>query len=492
MIERLRRCEKSPRPLPLLLALSLSAAPPQAFSGPPQALPAPPESEQEVREFTLDNGLTLLVKEDHRAPVVVSQVWYKVGGSYEPPGRTGISHALEHMMFQGTERHPKGEFMRIIAENGGRNNAFTAADYTAYFQVLESSRLAVSFELEADRMRGLIIDPAEFAKEIEVVKEERRLRTEDRPQAYLYETAMATAWQTSPYRNPVVGWMADLENMTAADLEQWYRLWYAPNNATVVVAGDVDSAAAHALAKKHFGDLRPETITPPRPLPETEQSGIKRVVARRPARLPHLLMIYKAPSLRAALLAEQTPDWEPYALVVLDNILSGGGSARFAARLVRGAEVATSVGSSYSFSDRLDGKFVINGAPAQGRDTRELEDAVRAQIALLQAEPVTAAELERVKAQAISADVYEKDSVFYQALILGVFETNGLGWRRAAEYVDQLRAVTAEQVMLVAGKYLRDERLTVAELEPLPLDDRENAPAAEPPDAGTPGGGHVH
>ena len=208
-----------------------------------------------VYEFELDNGLKLLVKEDHRAPVVVTQVWYKVGGSYEYDGITGISHALEHMMFKGTEKFPPGEFSRVISENGGRDNAFTGPDYTSYFQTLEKTRLPISFELEADRMRYLTLSNEEFIKEIEVVKEERRLRTEDNPQSFLYETAKATAFQTSPYRFPVVGWMQDLSSMTIDDLSSWYEKWYAPNNATVVVVGDVDPYHVYALAYKYFSPL---------------------------------------------------------------------------------------------------------------------------------------------------------------------------------------------------------------------------------------------
>ena len=190
-------------------------------------------------EFSLDNGLRVIIREDHRAPVVVSQIWYKVGGSYEHAGITGISHALEHMMFKGTKAHPAGEFSRIISDNGGNENAFTGNDYTAYFQTLEKSRLPISFELEADRMQHLLLEPEDFAREIEVVKEERRLRTEDSPQSYLNEVAMATSFQTSPYRYPIIGWMSDLRKMNAGELKSWYRQWYEPNNATLVVAGDV-------------------------------------------------------------------------------------------------------------------------------------------------------------------------------------------------------------------------------------------------------------
>ncbi|HDN27541.1 MAG TPA: insulinase family protein, partial [Thioploca sp.] len=200
----------------------------------------------EVHEFTLDNGLHLIVKEDHRAPVVVSQVWYKVGASYEQEGKTGLSHMLEHMMFKGTEKYPAGEFSRIMAVNGARENAFTGTDFTTYFQTLEKSRLSLSFEMEADRMRHLVLTEEEFAKEREVVTEERRMRVEDRPIGQTREHFKATAYQTSPYQNPIIGWMSDLKNYTLADLQAWYQRWYAPNNAIVVVVGDVEPQAVLA------------------------------------------------------------------------------------------------------------------------------------------------------------------------------------------------------------------------------------------------------
>ena len=222
----------------------------------------------DVQEFMLDNGLKLVVKEDHRAPVVVSQVWYKVGSSYEHAGITGISHALEHMMFKGTKKYPPGEFSRIIATNGGEENAFTSSDYTAYFQTLEKSRLPISFELESDRMRNLVLPKDEFAREIEVVKEERRMRTEDDPQALLYETLNATAFETSPYRQPIIGWMSDLEAMKISSLKDWYKKWYAPNNATVVVVGDVNADEVYKLALKYFAPLPRENIPEVSALPE--------------------------------------------------------------------------------------------------------------------------------------------------------------------------------------------------------------------------------
>ncbi len=427
-------------------------------------LPAP-VLQAEVHEYNLDNGLRLLVKEDRRAPVVVSQVWYRIGSSYEHDGITGVSHALEHMMFQGTENYPGGEFSRIIAENGGNENAFTGRDYTAYFQTLEKSRLETSFELEADRMRNLLLTPQDFAKEIEVVKEERRLRTEDSPVAYLYETALATAFQTSPYRLPIIGWMADLDAMAVADLRAWYERWYAPGNAVVVVAGDVEHDSVRRLAEKHFGPIRAAPPVVVRTPPEVTQQGMKRVTVKRPAELPHLLLAYKTPVLHTA--ADTPAAWEPYALEVLAGVLDGGYSARLETNLVRGQEVAVSVSASYDLSGRLPGLFTIQAAPARGKTMDELERAVRAQLEQLKQEQISAAELARVKAQVVSGDVYERDSLFYQAMELGLYETVGLPWRLADEYVPQIQSVRAEQVQQVADKYFRDDGLTVAALEPI-------------------------
>ncbi len=431
-----------------------------------------------VHEYELDNGLKLLVKEDHRAPVVVSQVWYKVGGSYEYDGITGISHALEHMMFKGTEAYPAGEFSRIISANGGRENAFTGPDYTAYFQTMEKSRLEISFKLESDRMRNLTLPAEEFAKEIEVVKEERRWRTEDNPQSYLYEVAMATAYQTSPYRFPVIGWMHDLNKMTIEDLQDWYQKWYAPNNATVVVAGDVNPEEVLALAKKYFGPLpkgKPITIAEHKEVP---QQGLKRVKVKRPAELPSLIMAYKVPSENQNTMNNKEYNWEPYALEVLAGILDGGNSARFSSRLVRGTEIAASTGVSYRMASRLNNVFMLSGTPSQGKTVEELELALRKEIIDLQTNPVAEGELQRVKAQVISSDVYEKDSVFYQGMILGMLETIGLPWKLADNYVARIKEVTAEQVQAVAKKYFTDDRLTVAELEPLPLNSRPRRPMA--------------
>lgn len=424
-------------------------------------LPFTPFAADDVHEFVLDNGLKLVVKEDHRAPVVVSQVWYKVGSSYEYAGITGISHVLEHMMFKGTENLAPGEFSRIIAAEGGEENAFTGRDYTAYFQSLQRDRLETSFRLEADRMRNLTLPADEFAKEVQVVMEERRLRTEDNPQALTYERFNATAYLVSPYRHPVIGWMNDLQHLEVDDLREWYRLWYAPNNATVVVAGDVDPQEVLALARKHFGPLQPEEVNGPKPRREPPQLGEQRVRVHVPAQLPYLIMGYKVP-----VVGQAAVEWEPYALEVLAGVLDGGNSARLQRELVRGSGVAASASAGYGVYSRLDSMLVLDATPAPGHTVAEVEEALREQIRRLRDEPVTPQELARVKAQVVAHNVYERDSVFYQAMQIGMLETLGLDWRLIDEYVPRVRAVTAEQVQAVARKYLRDDRITVGVLEP--------------------------
>jgi len=429
------------------------------------------QSHAQTHEFQLRNGMKVIVKEDHRAPIVVSQIWYKVGSSYEHSGITGVSHVLEHMMFKGTKKYPAGEFSRIISINGGRENAFTGQDYTAYFQQLEKSRLAISFKLEADRMRNLKLTAEEFAKEVKVVMEERRLRTDDDPQSLLYEQFSASAFVSSPYHHPVIGWMEDLKNMQVDDLQQWYQQWYAPNNATLVVSGDIDPLEVKKLAKKYFGRIKPAKIRPLKPSKDVPQQGPKRLQLKAAAQVPYLIMGYKVPVLKTA-----SEDWEPYALEVLAGILDGGNSSRISKNLIRGQQVASSASAGYSMMSRLDDMFIFDGAPTPTSGIKAVETALRQQITLLRDEPVSNDELQRVKAQVIAADVYGRDSVFYQAMKIGMMETVGLDWRLIDSYVEKVRAVTAAQVQAVAKKYLHDDNLTVAVLEPLSDDSKNAAP----------------
>ncbi|MDS4025406.1 MAG: pitrilysin family protein [Candidatus Contendobacter sp.] len=428
-----------------------------------------------VHEFTLANGLKVLVREDHRAPVAVSQIWYKVGSSYEPSGLTGISHLLEHMMFKGTPTVPGGEFSRLIAANGGQENAFTSYDFTAYFQTLEKDRLELSFRLEADRMRHLLLKPEDVAKEAQVVAEERRLRTEDQPEALTQERFQAAAYITNPYRNPIIGWMQDIQAIRPDDLKHWYQQWYAPNNATLVVVGDVNPTQVRELAEKHFGPLSPSDLTPPRLDQDIPQLGERRVVVKTPAEVPYVTLGYKAPTFKTA-----AEDWEPYALDVLDGVLDGGSSGRISRNLIRGSQVAATAGTDYTPTARLEELFVLEGNPAPGHTNAELEQALRAEVAKLREELIGPEELARVVAQVAATDIYQQDSLFYQAMRLGTLETVGLGWNRLDDYVQRIQAVTPEQVRAVARKYLTDDRLTVATLEPLPLDGRRS----NPPNAG--------
>ena len=428
-----------------------------------------------VTEYQLDNGLKLIVKEDHRAPVVVSQVWYKVGSSYEQNGTTGISHQLEHMMFKGTENLGPNEFSQIIAANGGNENAFTGRDYTAYFQTLEKDRLEVSFRLEAERMRKLVIDSAELLKEREVVAEERRMRTEDNPQALLSEAFNATAFVNSPYHHPVIGWMSDINHYEADDLRKWYQKWYAPNNATVVIVGDVQTEAVLALAKQYFGQLKPETTGQLKPQIEIEQRGKRMIEVKAPAELPYMMMGWKVPVVATI---DKGSSWEPYALEMLAGILDGGASARFSRNLVRGEEVAANVGAGYGLFSRLADVFTVAGTPVKGKTIADLQQAVMKQITQLQTELVSEQELNRIKAQVVANAVYERDTVFYQAMQIGMLETIGLDWRLGDAYVDNIQAVTAEQVQAVAKKYFNNQGLTVAELIPMPLDGKKPAISA--------------
>jgi len=418
-------------------------------------------AETKVFEHTLSNGLKVLVKEDHRSPIAVSQVWYKVGSSYEPGGITGISHMLEHMMFKGTDKHPAGEFSRIVAENGGEENAFTGQDYTAYFQTMEASRLAVSFELEADRMRNLHLLPDELKKELQVVTEERRMRTDDNPQAKMQEQFMSVAYSNSPYKHPVIGWPSDIVNYTVEDLQAWYQRWYAPNNATLVVVGDVQPNAVFELAEKYFGALKPSDIKPLKPQAEIEQLGVRKMTVKVPAKLPSILMGYKVPVLKTA-----TNEADAYALEVLAGVLDGGSSARLSSDLVRGKQIAVAASAGYGLISRMSDMFELEATPAEGKTVIELEAALKNEIKKLQQTLISKEELQRIKAQVLASDIFQKDSGFYQAMEIGTLETVGLGWQKANDYVANINKVTAEQVREVAQKYLVEDHLSIAYLEP--------------------------
>ena len=422
-------------------------------------------------ETTLDNGLRVIVKEDKRAPTAVHMVWYRIGSMDEVDGTSGVAHVLEHMMFKGTPDVGPGQFNKRVAAAGGRDNAFTSRDYTAYFQQIPKEKLDEMMQLEADRMRHLTVDEKEFAQEIRVVMEERRMRTDDNPEAKLFEQMNATAFQAHPYRRPIIGWMSDLENMSAADAKAWYETWYVPNNAYVVVSGDVDHKEVFALAQKHYGALTGRALPARKAQIEPRQEGPRRITVKAPAELPVLIMGYKAPILR-----NPQTDRDPYALEILAAILDGHDAARFNKKLVREDKIALSAGVDYSNTARGPGMLFLYGSPSEGKTVADLEAALRAEITRIQQDGVSAAELKRTKAQLVAGQVYKLDSMFGQAMEIGQMEAVGLSWKDVEIMLERLQQVSAADVQAVARKYFDDDALTIGVLDPQPLDGKPRRP----------------
>jgi zinc protease len=423
-------------------------------------------------ETTLKNGLRVIVKEDHRAPTAVQMVWYRVGSIDEVDGASGVAHVLEHMMFKGTPSVGPGEFNKRVAAAGGRDNAFTSRDYTAYFQQVPKEKLEDMMQLEADRMRHLNVDAKEFEQEIKVVMEERRMRTDDNPQSKLFEQMNAVAFQAHPYRRPIIGWMNDLETMTAADAKAWYDTWYVPNNAYVIITGDVDHKDVFALAEKYYAPLEGHALPLRRQQIEPAQEGPRQVTVKAPAELPVLIMGYKAPILR-----DIDKDSDPYALEMLTSILDGHDAARFNKKLVREDKVALAVGIEYDNTARGPGMLYLNGTPSEGKTVGDLEAALRAEIALIQKEGVSEQELKRAKAQLIAGQVYKLDSMFGQAMEIGQIESAGLPYQKLDRMLEKLQKLTAAEVQAVAKKYFNDDALTIGLLDPQPLDGKPRRPA---------------
>ena len=416
-----------------------------------------------THEFTLDNGLKLIVREDHRAPVAVSQLWYKVGSSYETPGKTGLSHALEHMMFKGSAKLGPGESSRILRELGAEENAFTSDDYTAYYQVLASDRLSVAFELEADRLASLRLPPEEFKREIEVIKEERRLRTEDNPSAKAYERFQALAFPASGYHTPTIGWMADLERMTVEELRAWYETWYVPNNATLVVVGDVVPSEVHALAQRYFGSIAQRPV-PQAQIPlELSTPGQRLLTLHLPTQLPSLMMGFNVPGLATAEQPRQV-----HALRLAAALLDGGYSARLPTRLERGEELVSGASAWYDGFSRGDSLFILSATPnvQTGKTLEQVEAGLWRELEDLKNTPPSAEELARVRAQVIAGLVYERDSITSQATAIGQLETVGLSWKLIDQELAELEAVTPADIQQAASTFFTRDRLSVAHVLP--------------------------
>ena len=415
----------------------------------------------EIFQARLDNGLTVLVKEDHRAPVVAHMVWYRVGSNFEPNGITGISHMLEHMMFKGTDTLGPGEFSRRVARMGGTENAFTSHDYTAYFQNVGRQHLEEVMALEADRMRHLKLVDSEFQRERKVVAEERRWRVEDNPEARLYELFNAQAFVNSPPHHPVIGWMTDIQHYTLDDLKAWYQRWYAPNNAIVVVVGDVRPEEVLALAKKYYGPLKAETIIPPKPQKEQPQQGERRVMLKAAVKVPTVVLGFHVPSL---LTAEN--EREAWALELAAAVLAGDSSSRLPRTLVRERKLAASADAGYDLLSRWDTLFTLDGQPAEGQDVKALEQALWEAVEALKTRPLSKDEMARVLAQVEAEKVYSRDSVMGQAMTIGMLASLGLPPDLDTHWGEHLRQVTAEDIQAVAKKYFRKENMTVGVLLP--------------------------
>lgn len=419
----------------------------------------------QISEHTLENGLKVVVQVDKRAPIASVQVWYHVGSADEVRGLTGISHALEHMMFRGTPNYPNDTYSEIIAKNGGRDNAFTTQDFTGYYANVEKSKVALCLELEADRMQHLTLDPALYQLEMKAVREERRLRTDDNPKAVTFERFLATAHANGPYHHPVIGWMEDLFHFTDKDLRSWYQQYYVPNNATVVVVGDVEPKQVFELAEKYFGTIPKKDLPKPLPGKDIAPLGERRIKVEYAAELPYLIIGFQVPSLITA-----TEAWEPYALAVLANALDGGESARLPKNLIREQEVCASCYAHYDFLQRYDTQFILRGTPSEATSIVQLEAAIMSELNKLKTHKLESKELTRIKTQLTADEIYSKDGITDQAEILATFESIGSNWQASQQLIDKIQAVTAEQVQQVAQKYLINNRLTIAELVPMKQD----------------------
>jgi len=437
-----------------------------------------------VEQFTLANGMTVIIKPDKRAPTVAHMLWVRVGSMDEVDGTSGVAHALEHMMFKGTATVKPGEFSRRVAALGGRENAFTSRDSTGYYQQIPSAKLEDVMMLEADRFANNQWADDEFKREIEVVKEERRSRTEESPRAMMYEQATAMMFTASPYRRPIVGWMSDLDAMTPDDLRDFYKRWYVPGNAALVIAGDVDVAQARQLAEKYYGPIAARPVPVRKPRLEPDQTGLRQLEFKGQASQAYVGMSFKVPQLRAADLAAvaapspsasaaspASASRDALALTVLAAVLDGYSGARLDRALSQGeGRLADSAGASSALFGRGPQVFVLDGIPADGKTAQQVAVALRQQVALIAKNGVSEAELNRVKTQWVASETYKLDSVFSQARELGSNWVQGMPPDTSTRVIAALRTITSAEVQAVAARYFGDDQMTMATLLPQPID----------------------
>ncbi|MBI4246564.1 MAG: insulinase family protein [Candidatus Rokubacteria bacterium] len=407
---------------------------------------------------TLDNGLRVLLLPDHRSPIVSFQVWYRVGSRNERRGATGLAHFLEHMMFRGTPRHGPREFARLVEQNGGRDNAFTTQDVTSYFVNIAADKLDLVLDLEADRMQHLLLDPPAVDAERQVVIEERRTRTEDDPEGFLGEEVGALAFRTHPYGQPIVGWMEDLTRITPDQLRAFYRTYYVPNNALVVAVGDFEPSEVLRKIRDRFGRIPRAADPPPVGTVEPAQHGERRVVVRKPAKLPVVYLAWHVPNHRSG---------DAPALEVLSTILSAGRTSRLYRQLVYERQLALEAGGDYPYFSLDPNLFWFWATAMPGQTPEALEQALLAEMARLGAEPVGGEELQRAKNQIEAAFVFGQDSIHRRASLLARFELVG-GYALRDAYVARIRAVTASDIQRVARAWFPPDRRNAGILLPAP------------------------
>ena len=449
-------------------ALLVLGAPPVLAQPASAAAQRPVASAQ---QFVLSNGMTLMVSVNRRAPTAVHMLWLRVGSIDEVDGTSGVAHVVEHMMFKGTPSLAPGEYSKRIAALGGRDNAFTSRDATAYYQQIPAARLREVMELEADRFARNTWADEEFKREIEVIKEERRQRVDDSPRAQLYEIARAAMFTASPYRRPIIGWMNDLDAKTAQDVREFYKRWYAPANAAVVVAGDVDVDQVRQWAEQYYGAIPARAVPERKPRLEPPQSGPRRIEHRARSNQPYVSLMYKVPQLEAQALrqAELGPGTsrDALALTVLAAVLDGHSAARLDRALTQGERrLALRAGAFNGLYGRGPQVFVLDGVPADGVPAQQLMDALREQVGRIAREGVSEVELARVKTQWVASETYKRDALFSQANELGSNWLLGFPIDAGAVIVQHLRSITAQEVQSVAQRYFGDEQLTEAVLVP--------------------------
>jgi zinc protease len=429
------------------------------------AAPARAAFVDQVLETTLKNGLKVILLENHKAPLVTFQVWYRVGSRNEQWGKTGLSHMLEHMMFKGTEKVGPGEFSRTIEQNGGDENAFTSSDFTAYFENMSANLVHIPISLESDRMHGLLLKEEEFKTERSVVMEERRLRTDDNPQALLLEQLEATAFQLQPYHWPVIGWMQDIARYSVDDLRSYYKTYYNPANAIVVVVGDFNKEKVLPQMEQAFAAIPAGSAPDQHRDQEQPQLGERRIIVRKEAQLASVVKAYHVPNLKE-------PD--SYVLEVIAAILSAGESSRLSRTLVREKQLALSANAENELVSKDPNLFSVSVEVMPGKTVEQVEKALEQEMDALRKELVGARELKKAKNQLESAFVFAQDSLFYQGMLLATYEIVS-SWKDADKYVPAVKAVSAEDVRRVAKKYLLPGNCTTAILLPLPTTEKRPA-----------------